>query len=155
MIIACKVQHKAPSGNRAYTPFVKFQSDTLQYAKVNFENNKSFYIGRTVETLVNDFDIPFTSVPDGNVVVKKDSITGRFFREIEFSEIIFSPNDDSNWIMLIYFEQIVPEKIYTAAVKKARDSGIDWQYNDWYPIKSEVFGKSIIKDIKVTEFPED
>ena len=158
MIAAGKGKHKVPSGNRAYLYFSEFKSDTLRYAEINFAGKESFYIGKTVETLINDLEIPFEILTDRNEVVKEDS-TGRRFRDWEMSglTITFTPYSRPLYQpimvkeMTIEFEQIVPYEIYTAAIKKANDSGIEWQYDDWKTVYSEVFGKSIIKDIKVME----
>lgn len=81
-LFACHTPRKVASGNKAYIPFEKFNGDTLQYSKVNFEENKTFYVGRTVQALIDDLELPFEvtshfetvkkQTPDGKVEFKKE-----------------------------------------------------------------------------------
>ena len=51
--------------NKSYVPFIKYNGDTLAYLLHNFYHNKEKYIGKDLNTLLRDLEIPITSYGSG------------------------------------------------------------------------------------------
>jgi hypothetical protein len=160
-VLGCQMHKKAVSANRDYQSFSQFKNDTLGYAKANFEKNKSFYIGKTVQALVDDIEVPFQNLP-GTITITENKADGRVFMKEEYYLIEFrlSNYDAANLYhnkkkytgVIVYFEKNIPMPIYTDAIRKANAENPSRNKDAWQPVESEVFGKCIIKDIMVREY---
>jgi hypothetical protein len=160
-VLGCQMHKKAVSGNRDYQSFSQFKNDTLGYAKANFEKNKSFYIGKTVQVLVDDIEVPFQSIP-GTITITETKADGSVFMREEYNTIEFrlSNYDIANIVhnkkkytaVTIVFDKNVSATVYSDAIKKANAVNPQRDPYAWQPVNSEAFGKCIIKNLSAVEY---
>ncbi len=161
--IACHTQKEVVNGNKNYIPYTKFHNDTTLYLKTNFETNKSFYIGKPLKVLLNDFEvIPIGSYPTPS---QKSGELGNnigvglfYFTEEQYEYRKKNRTGSLPLFMFIDFQEAVPsEKVRElmrednkerrrtpAELRKYNPNSIEYQY----------YGEQIIKDIRVTPLIE-
>ncbi len=142
-VIACHTQKKAISGNKNYISYSKFNNDTLKYLKTNFENNKAFYIGKTIKTLVDDSEINVLSLSP--LVPKKDQkvygVSLFFVNNNEKSDKIYE-GGGLYCIIVNFQEGISGAEVFS----KENSTGV------WNPSGASFYGERIIKDIEVVHY---
>ena len=147
-VVACQTQKKAISDNKEYVPYAKFKNDTLNYLKANFEENKNFYIGKPVKTILDDLEIPvLTSRRSGSMKDRNISELSLIF--ISWVELDKRTEHD----LYIYFQESIPFSELDVLIKDKRE-----KYDDpvarmaWTELDAEFYGSRIIKDIQVVKF---
>jgi hypothetical protein len=138
----------APSGNTTYVKYSTFNKDTLNYLKTNFEINKSFYIGKPLNTLLGDLELPVLystfihHLPTKVEGVSLSLISGA-------SELDISQSKGKVVNILITFSQPIPMTEIDALINQLRTTYANTNIPDWDNLQKAFYGNRIIGDIQV------
>jgi len=116
--------------NNSYVPFIKFKGDTLSYLLHNFYHNEQKYIGKDLNTLLGDIEIPIKSYKmyDPDVQWSYGSYSAFFFNSIPHKE---------SFMIIIYWAKALQIDCINKLWLKSK--GI------WTEDVREYYGKQIIK----------
>jgi hypothetical protein len=126
----------------------------LAYAKKNFEDNKDFYIGKTVNTLFYDIEVysQYGWILDRRNDFKEYGVE---FRLSPFGRDYSKYKDMEITYVEIYFLNKNLPKIDMQKYSALQD---EYMYQDvdliwaWEPINSKFYGDCVIKDIRVCKY---
>jgi hypothetical protein len=129
----------------SYEPLEKFKGDTLGYVQHNFIDNKQKYIGKDLNTLLKDVEIPVKSyIPSGstNQPTIMPAMHLEFYTSNQVTERLNSP--DKLVDIIIIWSPPLPYE----GVEKM------WLNNKgaWTDAERNYYGKQIIGDILTTKF---
>jgi hypothetical protein len=132
-----------------------FQGDTLQYVKKCILEKQSQYIGKPLNVLLNDLELPVRSFLNGGISAQEKSgeFTTIAFYDIQATTSLLADvrgnrmrrEDAKKLVFLtIRWKEALPQDIVENLQKN--NSG------NWTPVVQEYFGKQVIKDIIVKRF---
>jgi len=136
--------HRDPSKIPQYKPFSKFKGDTLKYNLNNIYKRRDFYIGKPLDSLLKDLEMPvvyfsFTSFTNGRYKNQTTSINmyqdPPRVRENKMEQGIPSPTINVYWATPLKTDEVI--------ALSRRGKGM------WTEEARAYFGKSIIGDIDV------
>jgi hypothetical protein len=138
-------------------PFKEFNSDTTAYVRSNFENRKSYYIGKTMGVLLDDFELPILHTRLSTGIEKYNGksvdITGTFFfHDIQkvYNANLKDPNKDTD-------NDVTGLNVYFEAPYLDHDTILPliWKYHTaWNEETIPIIRKAIIKDVKFLNYEE-
>ena len=141
LLTACSVVK--PMKNKSYSSFKKFNNDTLQYVKFNFYERKNLYIGKELNVLLSDFEMPVKSYTSHFLY---NDLTGMsisvFESNIERMKNISTHKKSHN--IIIVFEKSIPFENVSTMLRKNE--------GNWTKDEKEFFGKQIVKDIDLMDY---
>jgi len=127
-----------------YIPLLRYKGDTLGYVEHNFINNKQKYVGKNLNTLLNDLEIPIKSfIPNISYLTNDDvpSVYLQFFPLKEASRrkhTVKRPVD-----IIIKWANTLPMDTVFLLGRKNNYS--------WTDEERKYFGKQIIGDVLTTK----
>jgi hypothetical protein len=123
-----------------------FQGDTLQYVQNCIMDHKDRYIGKPLDSLLSDLEIPFGSimnnVPHNNRAIVDNSTLSFYNSATTIGRV--GARFPKTVLLTFVWEKPIP---YQAADDLERQSKGNWTA----PVK-EYFGKQVIKDIKMFKY---
>lgn len=145
-MIICLPGHKAVSQRTCSDiPLLHYIGDTLAYVKTNFIDQKDRYVGKPFTVLLKDMQIPV-----GSYLIAPGWSDYKHFKQLIFS---FYPagemssritNDKKPLIICIEFER----KLLQDSAMVLRKQG----HGAWRPEEERFYGRSILKDIVLTDY---
>ena len=135
------------SGNQdsKYIPLIEFKGDTLKYVRYNFIKNKQKYIGKDLNTLLKDVEIPIKSYMNTDSFIDPTIMVGVILNFYSFKEASLrkeGPNKPVN--IIIRWSPPLPRNIVDNLFKISK--------TEWTEAVSKYFGKQIIGDIFTTNW---
>ena len=138
------------SGNQdnKFMPLIEFKGDTLGYVQHNFiDNNKQKYIGKELNALLNDVEIPIKSYlpcysePDPSIVL------GLFlqFHTLKQADHMANSNSTTKPVNIIIICS-PPFKRDSVAALWTKSNG------EWLDAERKYYGKQIIGDVMTTKW---
>jgi hypothetical protein len=123
-----------------------FQGDTVQYVQNCIMNHKDRYIGKPLDSLLSELEIPFgsimNSIPHNNTAIV-DHSTLSFYNLL--TTIGRSGAKIPNTVLLIFiWEKPIPSQVVYDLEKESK--------GNWTAPVKEYFGKQVIKDIKMFKY---
>ena len=131
--------------NKNYVALKMYKGDTLRYVQHNFINNKQKYVGKDLNTLLKDIEIPIITYEPGTSMENTNYVPYIYLQ--------FCTTDESNRRM---FSSNHPVNIIISWPKAFSKAIIDSLWvktkGDWTIDARKFFGKYLIRDIETTEW---
>jgi hypothetical protein len=123
-----------------------FQGDTLQYVQNCIMNHKDRYIGKPLDSLLRELEIPFSSimnsVPHNNTAIVDRSILS--FYNPPTTRIRVGNRTPKTVLLNFIWEKPMPSQVVFDLEKQSK---FNWEG----PLK-EYIGKQVIKDIVLSKY---
>jgi len=135
----------AESQSNSYVPLQNFKGDTLGYVQQNFIDKKQKYIGKDLNALLNDVEIPIKSFLYGDSEINNNispDVILQFYTSRQSSLRLDRPDKPVN--IIITWSSPLP--IISAIDLWHQHSGA------WTEAERLYFGKQIIGDIQTTKW---
>jgi len=131
--------------NNSYVKLIKFKGDTLGYVQHNFIDNKQKYVGKDLNTLLKDIEIPIKSYMPG-VSMLNDFIVTHLVLQFYTVEDSYSRNFSANNPVDIIITWPKPLSKASVDSLSAKTKGV------WTNDARKYFGNKITQDIFTTKW---
>lgn len=145
-LVACKISKKSEVAvGGKHIALSKFQSDTLGYIQNNFINNKQKYIGKDLNTLLRDLEIPVRSYTWA-ISYKEPSTTPSITLNFYPKDLVTKKlnRSDKPVDLIITWKPALPQDTVLKMVRANKSA--------WTKTEADYYGKQIIGDILTTKY---
>lgn len=150
ILSACSALRKADTAisanqNNSYVKLKKFNGDTLGYVQHNFIDNKKKYVGKDLNTLLKDVEIPIKSYVPGSSMVNvliSPNLTLQFYTYNQSNNRSYGPDKPVD-IIIVWPVPLLKDSI---------DNLWSKTQGEWTKDARKYFRKQIIGNIVTTKW---